>query len=231
MKCPLVKEARHPGMQHAGKFRSDQTAGCSELRAIQEDSWHYAFSPSERKPACSNDIMKHIWNLPSQEIVMNICPCGTSLTYDACCLPIIKGERQAETAEQLMRSRYSAYVTAEIEYLRTSLHPEHRADFNEKTTRTWAEGAQWHGLEILGTTGGGPDDSEGKVEFAVSYTEDGAKRDYRERATFGKKDANWYLVSGEPLPVRQVVREAPKTGRNDPCTCGSGNKYKKCCGR
>lgn len=130
-----------------------------------------------------------------------------------------------------MRSRYSAYAMKEIDYLRTSLHPEHRADFNEKNTRTWAEGAEWHGLEILGTTGGGLEDSEGKVEFSVSYTEQGARKDYRERATFSKKDGVWYLVSGEPLPAKQVVREAPKTGRNDPCPCGSGNKYKKCCGK
>ncbi len=160
---------------------------------------------------------------------MNICPCGSNLAYEACCQAIIKGERQAETAEQLMRSRYSAYVMKEIDYLRTSLHPDHRADFNEKNTRSWAEGAEWHGLEIIGTTGGGPDESEGKVEFAVSYSEQGTKKDYRERATFSKKDGVWYLVNGEPLAAKQVVREAPKTGRNDPCPCGSGKKFKKCC--
>ena len=162
---------------------------------------------------------------------MNICPCGSTLTYEACCQAIIKGERPAETAEQLMRSRYSAYVMKEIEHLRTSLHPDHRADFNEKTTRAWAESAVWHGLEITGTTGGGPEDSQGTVEFEVSYTEQGTKKDYRERATFSKADGAWYLVSGEPMPARQVVRDAPKTGRNDPCPCGSGKKYKKCCGK
>jgi SEC-C motif-containing protein len=119
----------------------------------------------------------------------------------------------------------------EIDYLRTSLHPDHRADFNEKTTRAWAEGAEWHNLEIIETIGGGSDDSEGKVAFAVTYTEQGAKKDYRERALFSKKDGIWYLVSGEPLPAKQIVREAPKTGRNDPCPCGSNKKYKKCCGQ
>lgn len=160
---------------------------------------------------------------------MNRCPCGSALTYESCCEAIIKGERQAETAEQRMRSRYSAYVMKEIDYLRTSLHPDHRADFNEKTTRSWAESADWHNLEIIETIGGGPDDSEGKVAFAVSYTEQGIKKEYRERATFSKKDGTWYLVSGEPLRAQQVVRAAPKTGRNDPCPCGSGKKYKKCC--
>jgi SEC-C motif-containing protein len=160
---------------------------------------------------------------------MNICPCGATQAYETCCEAIIKGQKPAETAEQLMRSRYSAYVMKEIDYLRTSLHPDQRADFNEKTTRAWAEGAEWHGLEITGSTGGGPDESEGRVEFSVSYTEKGVKKDYRERATFSKKDGTWYLVSGEPLRAKQVVRAATKTGRNDPCICGSGKKYKKCC--
>jgi len=162
---------------------------------------------------------------------MNMCPCGSNLAYEACCQAIIKGERPAETAEQLMRSRYSAYAMKEIDYLLTSLHPDHRADFNEKTTRAWAEGAEWHGLEILGTVNGSAEDSEGRVEFAVSYAEQGAKKDYRERSLFSKKDGIWYLVSGEPLAVKPVVREAPKTGRNDPCPCNSGRKYKKCCGQ
>lgn len=162
---------------------------------------------------------------------MNICPCGSALAYEACCQAIIKGQRSAETAEQLMRSRYSAYVMKEIDYLRTSLHPDHRADFNEKNTRTWAEGAEWHNLEIIETIGGGPDDSEGKIAFSVSYAEQGSKKDYRELALFRKHDGAWYLVSGEPLPAKQVVREFPKTGRNDPCPCGSGKKYKKCCGQ
>jgi SEC-C motif-containing protein len=161
---------------------------------------------------------------------MDICPCGSNAAYDACCGPLIKGERSAETAEQLMRSRYSAYVKHEIAYLGSSLHPEHRADFNEKSTRAWAEGAEWRGLEILKTVGGGPEDNEGKVEFIASFAEKGTTREHHELSTFRKEAGTWYLVSGETLPVKQVVRDAPKTGRNDPCPCGSGRKFKKCCG-
>jgi SEC-C motif-containing protein len=129
-----------------------------------------------------------------------------------------------------MRSRYSAYVKHEIAYLGSSLHPEHRADFNEKSTRAWAEGAEWRGLEILKTVGGGPEDNEGKVEFIASFAEKGTTREHHELSTFRKEAGTWYLVSGETLPVKQVVRDAPKTGRNDPCPCGSGRKFKKCCG-
>jgi SEC-C motif-containing protein len=161
---------------------------------------------------------------------MDFCPCGSRVSYDLCCLPLITGERKAITAEQLMRSRYSAYVKKEIGYILTSLHPDHRADYDEKSSKAWAESAEWHGISILKAVGGGADDEEGQVEFAVSYTEKGLKQEHHELSTFKKKDGTWYFATGKTMP-KPVSRAAPKTGRNDPCLCGSGKKFKKCCGR
>lgn len=158
---------------------------------------------------------------------MAICPCGSTKDYQDCCGPVIGGSRLAETAEQLMRSRYSAYVNKEIGWLKASLHPDNRADFNEATTRSWADQAQWEGISILNTTKGGPSDTEGQVEFTVAFKEDGVRQEHRELSTFRKKDGAWYFTAGKPVPVK---REAPKAGRNDPCPCGSGKKFKKCCG-
>ncbi len=160
---------------------------------------------------------------------METCPCGATSTYNECCRPIINGERTAETAEQLMRSRYSAYVKKEIEYIFTSLHPDSRSDFDEKSSRAWAESAEWHSFEVVNTVNGGPEDREGLVEFVVSYSEGGIKKEHHELSTFKKETGIWYLLSGKVIP-KQVVRSAPKIGRNDPCSCGSGKKFKKCCG-
>jgi len=160
---------------------------------------------------------------------MDICPCGSNLPYDECCGPLIRGARPAATAEQVMRSRYSAYVRKEITYLKSSLHPGHRSDFDEKSTRSWAEGSEWHQLEILNTSAGGAGDSEGRVEFVASYTEKGISKNHHEVATFAKEDGVWYFMKGEAVPPKPVVRATPKTGRNDPCPCGSGKKFKKCC--
>jgi SEC-C motif-containing protein len=162
---------------------------------------------------------------------MDICPCGSNLAYDECCGPVIAGERSAATAEQVMRARYSAYVKKEIGYLFSSLHPDHRSDFDEKSTSKWAENSEWHKLAILETFGGGPDDCEGRVEFIASFTERGITRDHHELASFSKQEGVWYFVSGGAVPPKQVVRSAPKVGRNDPCPCGSGKKFKKCCGQ
>jgi SEC-C motif-containing protein len=162
---------------------------------------------------------------------MDICPCGSGVPYDVCCRPLIRGEQSAKTAEQLMRSRYSAYVKKEIEYIFTSLHTEHRADYDEKSSRAWAESAEWQKFEIVRKTDGGPEDREGEVEFIALYTEQGIKKVHHELSTFKKEGDAWYFVSGKNVPPKQVVRAIPKTGRNDPCICGSNKKYKKCCGR
>ncbi|HEX8949674.1 MAG TPA: YchJ family protein [Dissulfurispiraceae bacterium] len=162
---------------------------------------------------------------------MDICPCGSNLAFAECCEPLLKGARPAETAEQLMRSRYTAYVRKEIGYLRTTLHPDHRSDFNEKETLSWAEKSNWHGLEIVRTEAGGAGDNEGKVEFIATFSQRGARMKHHEVAEFKKEEGEWFLTGGETVAPQQVVRQTPKIGRNDPCACGSGKKYKKCCGQ
>lgn len=161
---------------------------------------------------------------------MTACPCGSTLTYEECCRPLITGKRAAQTAEQLMRSRYSAYVEKEIPYLRTSLHPDHRSDYDEKSSRAWAEGAEWHGLQILKAVDGGPEDDAGQVEFVADFTQRGVRQQHHELATFARQRGKWYFVSGEEVRPQPIVRETPKVGRNEPCPCGSGKKHKKCCG-
>jgi len=160
---------------------------------------------------------------------MDLCPCGSQIDYDACCLPVISGKQKAVTAEQLMRSRNSAYVKKEIGYILTSLHPDHRSGYDESRSSAWAESATWHGIKIMKTVEGGATESKGQVEFVVSYTENGLKQEHHEHSTFEKKDGTWFFVSGKTMP-RLLSPGAPKTGRNEPCPCGSGKKFKKCCG-
>ena len=162
---------------------------------------------------------------------MDACPCGSALSYSKCCEPLIRGERTAVTAEQVMRSRYSAYVKGEIDYLAASLHPDQRKDFDPKSTRSWAEGSEWHELEIIETTKGGSDDVEGQVEFIATFTQNGNMMKHHELASFIKEEDTWYFLDGKTVSPRQFVRSSPKIGRNDPCICGSGKKYKKCCGK
>ena len=77
------------------------------------------------------------------------CYCQSGLNFSECCEPYLKGEKKAPTAENLMRSRYCAYATANIEYLKSTLAPESRHDFNSATTKKWAQSAKWKGLKIM----------------------------------------------------------------------------------
>ncbi|MGD2117775.1 MAG: YchJ family protein [Chromatiales bacterium] len=161
---------------------------------------------------------------------MSLCPCGSGREFADCCEPFILGNSLPETAEQLMRSRYSAYASEQVEYLHDSLHPQHREDHDINAARKWAKESDWLGLEIVATEQGGADDATGVVEFRASYRDKGVTRQVHEISRFEKVDGRWYYVDGD-MPKPETVRHEAKVGRNDPCPCGSGKKYKKCCGR
>ncbi len=161
---------------------------------------------------------------------MNACPCGSGQEVDVCCGPLLSGARHAATAEALMRSRYSAYVLSDIAYLTETLDPDHRHDHDAAAARRWAERSVWEGLEVRSVEGGGPEDDEGIVELVAAFSENGIHRRHHETGRFRRRDGRWYYVDGKLVPPTTERHAAPKTGRNDPCPCGSGKKSKKCCG-
>lgn len=164
-----------------------------------------------------------------------LCPCGSTLDYQDCCRPVIKGERAADTAEQLMRARYTAYTQVEVDFLLSSLHPDQRAENDAESIREWAEKSTWHGLEIISTEIGSEIGTEAghqidTVEFAASYTLAEETKRHHEIAEFELIEGNWYFKEGRVGVAKPIVREGPRIGRNDPCPCGSGRKFKRCCG-
>lgn len=160
---------------------------------------------------------------------MNSCPCGSGRDYPMCCEVLICGKEQAQTAEQLMRSRYAAYVNVETDYIFETTHPEHRNGFDHDGTRQWAEDSDWEGLEIVSTSKGGPEDNDGTVEFIARFRDSGGKKVHHELAEFIKDEGRWFFTDGAPVAARPIISN--KIGRNEPCPCGSGMKYKKCCGK
>ncbi|MEZ0574736.1 YchJ family protein [Halodesulfovibrio aestuarii] len=159
------------------------------------------------------------------------CPCGSDLEFSACCEPIISGQTPAPTAEALMRSRYSAHVLGSYEYLGSSVHPDMRGDLSEEEIKEWSEKITWTGLDILGTKDGGENDVTGEVEFVANYKLGGVPQEMHEHAFFRKEGKDWFYVEGMVQNHDTYRRETPKVGRNEPCPCGSGKKFKKCCGK
>lgn len=157
------------------------------------------------------------------------CICGKGESLETCCGPYLKGKTKPETAEALMRSRYAAYALGEIDYILQTHDPDTVKEVDRASTELWSKSSQWLGLEILGTDKGQPGDSEGTVEFVARYKLKGVTISHRERATFRKLDGRWVFVDGKEITAPPVKRQGPAVGRNDPCPCGSGKKYKKCC--
>jgi SEC-C motif-containing protein len=129
-----------------------------------------------------------------------------------------------------MRSRYTAYTEHSVDYIINTCIREGKDAIDEKQTRDWSEKSKWLGLKILQTDKGGPLDNEGTVEFEAVYERDGLKDIHHENARFKKQDGRWFYDDGDIVP-KTIVRAGPKIGRNEPCPCGSGKKYKHCCGR
>ncbi len=163
----------------------------------------------------------------------SLCPCrrgsSSTLTLAQCCGPYLDGA-PAPNPEAVMRSRYTAYALGNIDYLHDTLAPEARHDFDRKSVSHWSKSSQWHGMEILSTEGGLPGDAEGFVEFTADFSTEGQRQTHRERSRF-RFDAptgRWLFVEAANRKPNPVTKEK-RPGRNDPCHCGSGLKYKKCC--
>jgi SEC-C motif-containing protein len=156
------------------------------------------------------------------------CACGSSLPFEVCCGPILAGA-PAPTAEALMRARYTAYTSGAVDFLLATHKPADGEEVDREATERWSRESQWLGLEVVKTERGGAQDDSGEVEFVARWKAGGVEHRHHERSRFAKVDGRWLYIDGKevkPPPVRAEAR----AGRNDPCPCGSGKKFKRCHG-
>ena len=149
------------------------------------------------------------------------CHCCSNRKFSECCEPVIRNKR-AQDPEQLMRSRYSAYVVKNYDYILTTYAPVQQQSLSLHSLREHSQNTKWLHLEVIDTT---ESNNVGTVEFIATYSIDGDFFSMHELSSFVKQNGNWYYTIG-------VTKE--KTGqitpnRNEHCPCGSGKKYKKCC--
>ena len=118
-------------------------------------------------------------------------------------------------------------MCGEIEYLISTHDESTRGSVDAKAIAKWSRETTWQGLEIVATEAGGEMDDTGIVEFVARGTTNKQPFAQRERSRFRKRDGAWFYVDGS---VGQPKQAEAKPGRNDPCPCGSGMKYKRCHG-
>jgi len=150
------------------------------------------------------------------------CPCGSKKSAVECCLTLIGGSKYADNAEQLMRSRYTAYVLGESRYILDTWHSSTRPNKIDLPNSV-----KWTGLKVLQVST--EKNNMAYVEFVASFEDAGAAGQMHERSRFLLEKARWYYVDGEQLESKTHFMHK-KPGRNEPCYCGSGRKFKKCCG-
>jgi SEC-C motif-containing protein len=162
----------------------------------------------------------------SKPVIGQACPCGSGKNFENCCEPIIALRQPAPSAEQLMRARFTAHVAGAQEFLHRSVLETANKPFVAQPDG----GSPWTRLVIHSQEAGKVPDMA-TVDFTAYYVaEGGVELAHDEKGEFKKHGDGWIYVRAlrlGPAPVRA----AHKVGRNDPCPCGSGKKYKHCCGK
>lgn len=147
------------------------------------------------------------------------CPCGSSLLLTLCCGRYHLGAAPP-SAEALMRSRYSAYALGLVDYLVRSTLPAQQKSLDQAAIRAWSLTSTWLDLEVEHAELVEGEPQHAYVTFTARWLDDGAEHSHRERSAFVRNNGNWYFID----PTVEL-----KPGRNDPCPCMSGLKFKKCC--
>ena len=142
------------------------------------------------------------------------CICGNEKTFDECCGSIINNQKKATTAEELMRSRYSAYVQGNGKYLVLSTKKENQYQDDIELIEEFSSHVDWLKLDVLHV-------EPNIVEFKAYYKESNTIKVLHEKSNFICENGTWFYVDGELYNS--------KVERNEVCPCGSGKKFKKCC--
>lgn len=155
-----------------------------------------------------------------------VCPCGLKQAYSDCCGVFLSGEGLPGTPEALMRSRYTAYSKADIEYIGSTMTGPAAHGFNPDDAKAWAEHVIWVDLNVVDAPK--PEGNRGYVEFIARFIEGNHLHVLHEKSEFLKDNERWFYVDGEQFKSQTAPQ---KIGRNTSCPCESGKKFKQCHGR
>ncbi|WP_261874451.1 YchJ family protein [Vibrio rarus] len=160
-------------------------------------------------------------------LATSLCRCHSKKRYQDCCQPIHLQPSQAQSPLQLMRARYCAHELNLVEFVIHTYHPSCHAQNDAQAIAESVHG-EWVKLEVVSTELGAHD-KEGFVTFNAYFIEDKRQYSFSEKSRFIKEGEQWFYIDGEMFDYPLAVPKSTLQ-RNDPCHCGSGKKFKKCCG-
>lgn len=126
-----------------------------------------------------------------------LCPCTSKLPYDRCCQPFVEGRTLPETAEKLMRSRFTAYALGKVDYLIQTTAEARRGGIDREDLKAYCAAVSCVGLKIVAREAGGPGDETGVVKFHASLQQGGKRALHIERSTFVREEGAWRYEDGE----------------------------------
>lgn len=125
------------------------------------------------------------------------CPCCSGRPYGRCCEPFLLGNRVPETAEKLMRSRFTAYAAGRAAYLAATTAAAEREKLDMGELKEYCRTLKCVGLEILGTRAGGQEDTTGEVTFRAKLVLNGRRFLHKEHSRFVREDGRWVYLDGD----------------------------------
>lgn len=129
------------------------------------------------------------------------CPCGTGKNYENCCGPFIEGKEKPQTPEALMRSRYTAYTQANIDYIVKTMRGAAMQDFSVQEAEAWAKRVKWRGLEVI-SSNTIPLKGMGHVEFKAMFEDNNQVQTMYELSMFQFDSGQWFYIGNEKHVIR-----------------------------
>ncbi len=132
-----------------------------------------------------------------------------------------------QSPRKLLEARYDAFVRGNVDFILETHHPDTRNQVDRQAIESWAKNSKWLGIHFEEEEVKG---DKATISFCVRYEKNYETINHRELAEFRMHEGRWYYYDSEFPKATPEKREETKVGRNDLCVCGSGKKYKKCCG-
>lgn len=150
-----------------------------------------------------------------------LCYCNSKKLYSECCQPLLARIKEADSPEQLMRSRFTAYCLSDFNYILDTYAPKPRNDLSVEILEDSADDNHWFTLSIPSN----PALDKNQVEFFAYYFVKNKPYVLHETSRFEREGPAWRYTDGHLHPDCGKLN----IGRNDPCVCTSGKKFKQCC--